>query len=287
MTTFNRRNLPHPTIKPGRNDYKDHIYFRADLPAIRRSARNEEISIALQYRLNSPVLRNLIQTGQAHYHTLTECVATKLRESHRSNTDSHTIQLDGRQYYGEIIIRPFIIASQAIENIPPDDWDSGITQLLPEGTSVPKSAILAIGSEKIADPETTSNLESYVEIIPAQTVERGRFDIDLEGQRIVIRINPGDKPDIDRMRRDENLRLPLFPSMYLRAIEQAVRCHLKDEYTDKKWANRIANKLGEHDLPTDDPEILEDRSLEYAQQIMENPLSLIINRIPSYQERES
>ncbi len=275
MTTFNRRNLPHPTLKPGRNDYEDYIHFRAEPAAIRHSAQNEEISIALKYHLNSNVLRTLIETEQAHYHTLTECTHTKRRESHLSNKDAHTIRLNAKQYSGQVLIRPFVIASQAIENIANDDWGPDVRQLLPNGTSVPKAAILAIGSEKSFDMDTTTSLESYVEITPAQTVKQGRFNIDLSGQRIVILINPEDKPDIDRMRRDENSLQTLFPSMYQRAIEEAVRYHRKDEHTDKRWANRIADKLREHDLVTDDSDILEAQALDYAQQILENPLTRI------------
>ena len=275
MTMFNRRDLPHPILKPSGSDYEDHIHFRAEPAAIRRSAQTEEISIALTYRLSSNVLGALIEAEQAHYHTLTECVSTKLRESHRSRERSHTIPLDARQYYGQVLIRPFVIASQAIEHMPNDDWILSVKQLLPDGASVPSGAILAIGDEKSFETDTTADLESYVEITPSQSVQRHRYNIDLSGQRIVIRINPEDKQDIDRMRRDEDSRT-LFPSVYQRAIEEAVRRHREEDYSDKRWASRIADKLADYRLPTDDPEILKENALDYAQEIMENPLSRII-----------
>jgi hypothetical protein len=287
MTTFNRRDLPHPTLKPSGSDYEGHIHFRAEPAAIRRSAQTEDISIALKYRLNSNVLRALIEAGQAHYHTLTECVSTKLRESHLSEEDVHTIRLNAKRYCGQVLIRPFVIASQAIENIPNDEWGPGVRQLLPDGASVPNGAILAIGAEKSFDTDATTDLESYVEITPSQAVQRGRFNLDLSGQRIVILINPEDKPDIDRMRRDEDSLQALFPSMYQRAIEEAVRLHRKDEHTDKRWAARIADKLTDHDLVTDDPDILEANALDYAQQIMENPLSRITTLAPAQRASEN
>ena len=175
MTTFNRRDLPHPTLKPAGSDYEETIFFRAEPAAIRRSAQAADISIALKYRLNSTVLRDLISSEKAHYHTLTECVATKLRESHRSNEDAHTIQLDAKKYRGQVLLKPFVIASQSIENIVNYDWTAGVKSLLPDGTSVPSGAILAIGAEKSFDTDTTTDLESYVEITPSQAVQRGRF----------------------------------------------------------------------------------------------------------------
>ena len=286
MTTYNRRDLPHPTLKPSGSDYEAGIVFRAEPAAIRRSAQSGNITIALKYRLNSTVLQELIGTGQAHYRTLTECVATKLRESHRSNEDVHTIRLDAKEYRGQVLIKPFVVASQAIDKMASDDWAVAARGLLPNGTSVPNGAILAIGAEKSFETDKTTDLESYVEITPSQTIERGRFNVDLSGQRIVILINPDDKPDIDRIRHDEDSLQLLFPSMYQRAIEEAVRLHRKDEHTDKRWAARISDKLNEYDLVVDQPEILEASSLDYAQQIMENPLARITALASAHQARE-
>ena len=190
MTTYNRRDLPHPTLKHERNrsDYEAHIAFNAELVAIRRSADAGEITIALKYGLNSLVLRNLVELRQAHYHTLTECVATRLRESHRTSEVAQTIRLDANQYQGQVLVRPFIIASVDISEMGTDDWNQVIKALLPKGTAVPRGAILAIGQEKTFEPDASADAESYVEIAPSQSVEPKRFRIDLSGQRIVIQI---------------------------------------------------------------------------------------------------
>ena len=275
MTAFNRRDLPHPTLKPSGSDYETHIYFQAEPVAIRSVAQTGHISIALKYSLNSDILCSLVEARAAHYHTLTECVSTELRESHTSYDAAHTIRLDARQYRGQVLIKPFVIASQAIEKIANNDWVPRVRELLPNGAAVPSGAILAIGDEKSFDTDTTTELESYVEITPSQAVQRGRFKVDVSGQRIVILINPEDKPDIDRMRHDEDSLQTLYPSMYQRAIEEAVRFHRLEEHTDKRWAVRIADKMAEHGLAADDPDILEANALDYAQEIMENPLSRI------------
>ena len=286
MTTFNRRDMPHPTLKSRGVDYDPKISFSAEPATIRRSARTGEIIVALKYGLNSTTLRNLVEDGRAHYHTLTECVATKLRESHQSREDTHTVLLSTVQYSGQVLIRPFIVASEDILAISNDDWAPWIREMLPNGVPVPKGAILAIGPEKSFDTDDTSELESYVEIAPSQAVDQGRFNVDLSGQRIVILIHLDDKPDIDRIRSDEDTRSALFPSMYQRAIEEAIRQHRKDENAGKRWASRISDKLSEHDLETDDPDILEVNSLDYAQQIMENPLARITSLTTSRQESE-
>ncbi len=276
MTTQNQRDLPHPTLKPARSDYLENFFFRAEPSAIRRSTQAGEINIALKYLLNSPVLQDLIEREQAHYHTLTECIVTHLRESHRSIKNAHTIRIETKRYHGQVLIKPFIVASQSIENISNDDWKAGVKTLLPHGANVPSGAILAIGKEKSFDTDTTTELESYVEITPSQAVRQKSYKIDLSGQRIVILIHPEDKLHIDQVRQDENSLQALFPSMYQRAIEEAVRLHRKEEHEGKRWAVRIADKLGSHGLDSSDPEMLEANSLDYAQQIMDNPLTRII-----------
>ena len=277
MTSYNRRDLPHPTLKPEltNRDYRPNIAFNAELVGLRRSAEAGEISIALKYGLNSPVLRNLVEEERAHFHTLTECVATRLRDSHSTFQETQLIRLKADQYQGQVTIRPFIVASADIPQIRNDDWNETLRELLPDGTPVPKGAILAIGREKTFDPDASKELESFIEIAPSQAVERNRYRIDLSNQRIVIQINPDDKADIDRVRSDEETLQALYPSMYQRAVEEAVRQHRKDEHSGKRWSSRIADKLAEHNIDTEEEDILEANSLEYAQQIMENPLARI------------
>ena len=88
------------------------------------------------------------------------------------------------------------------------------------------------------------------------------------------------------MRQDKETLQALYPSMYLRAIEEAIRQHRKDENSDKRWASRITDKLAEHNITADDTEILEANSLGFAQQIMENPLARITSPTPDSQPDE-
>lgn len=286
MTSYNRRDMPHPTLKPGGPDYDPKVFFTAEPAAIRRSAKTDEITIALKYGLNSTMLKSLINEGLAHYHTLTECVGTRLRESHRSTDDTHTIVLKTEQYRGQVLIRPFIIASEHIKTVQNDEWTPWLRQVLPNGTPVPKGAILAIAPERSFETHDTLDLESYVEITTSAAVEQNRYKVDLSGPRIVILIHPDDKADIDRVRNNEDSRSALFPSMYQRAIEEAIREHRKEENIGKRWANRIAEKLTEHQVDTEDPEKLAENSLEYVQQIMENPLTRITKEATRDQRSE-
>ena len=278
MTTYNRRNLPHPTLRPNGTDYVAQSFFACEPLAIRRSAQSEEITVAVRYSQNSPGLNKLIESGTAQYQCLTECVVTLLRELHRSTSRNHTIRLSSTKYQGQVILRPFIIATADIPEFRCSDWAPSIQKLLIEGAATPVGSILAIGQEATFDVNTAVDQESYIEITPSQDVESSRFKIDLSGERIVIQINPDDKPAVDRIRQDEESLQSLFPSMYQRAIEEAIRQHLKEDHAGKRWAVRIAETLADHQLETDDSDLLDANSLDYAQQIMQNPLARIISQ---------
>ena len=278
MTTYNRRNLPHPTLRPNGTDYVAQSFFACEPLAIRRSAQSEEITVAVRYSQNSPGLNKLIESGTAQYQCLTECVVTLLRELHRSTSRNHTIRLSSTKYQGQVILRPFIIATADIPEFRCSDWAPSIQKLLLEGAAIPAGSILAIGQEATFDVNTAVDQESYIEITPSQDVESSRFKIDLSGERIVIQINPDDKPAVDRIRQDEESLQSLFPSMYQRAIEEAIRQHLREDHAGKRWAVRIAETLADHQLETDDSDLLDANSLDYAQQIMQNPLARIISQ---------
>ncbi len=276
MTTHNRRDIPHPVMQPGGRDYRPGTAFSAAIKTVRKSPGSDRIAIAVEYKLSSPVLADLIGAGMAHYTTLTESVTGRIREAHRTDASPHSIVLDGSRYPGTVEIKSYVTAAADIERFPPDDWSQAIRSILPEGTAVPKGAILAAATEKTFDTGETQDLTSCVEIVVSAQAEERQYRIDIGGERINILVNSRDKQNIDRTRSGEDSQQALWPSMYQRAIEEAVRMHTQPEHAGKRWAKTIAAKLAECGIETGDPDVLRDNSLAYTQTIMGNPLLRII-----------
>jgi hypothetical protein len=173
-------------------------------------------------------------------------------------------------------IKSYITAGADMERLPPDDWSTAIRSILPEGTPVPKGAILAVATEKTFETDGARDLRSCVEIVVSARVEEHQYLIEIGGERINILVNSRDKQNIDRTRSGEDSQQALWPSMYQRAIEEAVRTHTQPEHADRRWARTIAAKLAECGIETGDPDVLRDNSLAYTQTIMGNPLLRII-----------
>ena len=273
MTTYNSREMPHPVLKPGGRDYQKESGFSAKVD-MRRMPDVQQIAIGVQYELGSEGLHSLIQSEKAQYQTLVQCVNTRTRQTHRTTKNMHRFDLDSQEYHGVLDLLPMVIATQET-SLNMSDWSDTIRSILPNGTTVPTGAILAIANRQVFDLSNEPEYASLIDIVPSPNTQPNQFKVNLEGERIAIQINPDDRLKIERIRRDEDQVQKLFPSAYLSAIDKAVRAHQDDEHQDKRWAIRISQKLAEHELDVD-CEILQENSLDYAQVIMDSPLGRII-----------
>ena len=281
-STYNSREMPHPVLKPQGQDYQPSSGFTAKVD-IRRMPETSLIAVGIQYELKSDGLEKLIQEEKASFQTLIQCVATRTRQAHSTQSKMHRIDLNAREYYQSVDLFPMIIAAQEIQ-MDCTDWNPGIKSMLPNGTNVPHGAILAIANRHALDLDTDHEYASLIDLVPNPNIERSRFNISLDGERIAIQVNPQDKPNIDRVRKSEDQSQNLYPSVYLSAIEKAVRSHMNDDHQTKRWAMKIREKLAEQGIDPD-PEVLQDNSLEYAQIVMGSPLGMIIEP-PSTSDEE-
>ena len=267
--------IPHPVLQHGGRDYRQGTTFRASTPVMKHLPREGRIALALQYELNDQALLGLIRTGDAQYLTRTDCPATHTREAHGSSLETHPIELDDSRYSGRVEVRPFIIATQPLEDFRSENWNPWLKSILPAGINLPAGAILAIAQAGSFQTERTPEYQSCIELVGAPDVPEGQWRIRTDGDLIAIRVNSQDKPKIDRMRRDDATQGGLWPSIYLNAVETAIRRYQDALPEDKRWARAIGKKLEELEFDTS-PDALEENCQEYAQTIMGNPLGRIL-----------
>ena len=276
MTTHNLRNIPHPVLSPISQDYQESCSFRAPVRNIRRSEDNTRIIIAIEYLLEEPALREMIESGDAQYITLTRCPATRVRDAHPCREERQEIVLEAARYRGEIRIESLLTATRPISGFHSPQWTQELREFIPRGADVPAAAILAFAASTRSRDEDQEPMESCVTIIPSEDTPGGQFDVSLDDEHITISINPGDMLSLGRMRGSEHTQSSLWPSIYLAAIERAVREHLNEDHREKQWAGVIAGRLRENEIDASDPDILRARSLSIAQKIMEQPLRRIM-----------
>ena len=275
MTTFNHRNIPHPVLFPNSQDYRPEFEFQGKVANVRKDDDNHCIVVAVQYLLTEPTLLELIRDGRARFTTMLDCPEGRSRESHSTQENQQEITLDSRRYSGTVNVQSFITATRDIPKLQSPSWNDELTHLLARGTPLPEAAILAISHPGQFRTVDADPLESCLVITPSDHVEEGRFDISLEDQLIAIRVNTHDKARLERAR-SEDRGTYLWPSMYLAAIEAALRQHLLEEHQDKQWTRTIREQLERAEIDTQDQEAFMARTLTYAQQLLEDPMRRLI-----------
>ena len=272
---YNQRNLPHPVLSPVSQDYREQFKFEGKIANVREDGENRRIVIAIQYQLQEPTLELLIQEGRARFTTRMDCPAGRSRESHSTAGATQEITLDARRYAGDIQIQSFITASEEIRKFHSSSWTPELAGFLKEGITVPEGAILAMDDPGNVSVEEVEPLESCVVIIPSENIEEGTFDVRLEDEHIAIIVNHLDKARVDRTRHGSNEPY-LWPSMYLTAIEMALREHGNDDYREKTWAKVIREQVSRAGIDTSDEQAFQARSLLHAQKLLENPMRHLI-----------
>ena len=275
MTTFNHRNIPHPVLLPNGLDYRSEFEFQGEVANIRKDEENRRIVIAVQYRLNEPTLMELIQNGKARFTTTLDCPEGRSRESCSTPEERQEISLDARRYSGRVNVQSFVTATQDIPKLHSPSWNPDLTRFLEQGIPVPEGAILAISNPGDFRTGDADPLESCVVITPSDRIQEGLFEIILDDQLIAIRVNTRDKARIERIRNEERGTY-LWPSMYLAAIERALREHLLEEHQNRQWAQTIREQLARAEIDTSNQDEFMARTLIYAQQLLENPMKRLI-----------
>ena len=271
-----RRNFPHPVLSPVNQDYQEGYGFSANVRNVRRSEDHRTIVIAVEYQLNEPTLAEMIRRQDARYITLTICPTTRVRDSHPCSEERQEIVLEAARYREELRIESLITTTREIPRFHSPHWAPELREFLPEGARIPSYAILALSNPTITNTEDSQHIESCVTITPSENTPPGEFDVSLDDDLIAISINPGDTPTLQRMRGNEESQKKLWPSMYLTAIERAVREHRDEEHRGKRWTQAVEARIQEAGLEPADNEILKAKSLSIAQKLMEQPLRRII-----------
>lgn len=271
MSYRNQRLMPHPVLSADRNDYQPGCEFAAEIPWSRISDGGRDITVTVQYRLKAPTLHDLITQGQARYCMVVECPKTYRRSRHHSNEGAQDlIMLKRPEYDGKLTLTPYVAAVANISAFNPPELDDELRLLIPAGgTDLPAGAILAIGAATEIELDNQAAVESIIDLAPASELQQGQFAVDLSGQRIAINVHRNIWQDIQQLRSRPDKEPLLRQSLYLYAIDKAIR-NLEDG-EGKRWADVIRRKLADNGVD-DDSEQLAENSEIYAQRIFQNPL---------------
>ncbi len=274
------KHIPHPLLTGISIDYELGCSYITNALSINKTASGK-IAILLEHVVSCDSIFNLIKDERAEFCVLTECKDTRMREIFKSKVfEQHPITLDSSFYAGATSLRPHITSVEPIKSFHSHNWKKDVKQLLPKmGIDLPSAAILGRAADIEFNAGNLNSTESYLEIAPSDSVKKGRWGLDLDGQRIVILICPEDLKAIKQIRENEKYSASIWASMFQRAVEEGIRKHREEEHLHKRWAKNLTKQLHDENLSTDDPDVLDAHALEYAQILMQSPLTKIMNLV--------
>lgn len=283
MTTWLHRLLPYPLLASWTDDYVNATFEAIIPPAVLNNT--VDINISIQYQLTSEALLNLIQEGQARYAAQVTCPSTFTRECYLPDRHDLLI-LPAGEYAKELNITPYVVAIADIVGFIAEEHAEEIREVTPEGFDLPVGTILALGDQTRITLDEQGSTDSVIDLVSNKQTKAGSFQIDLEGNRLEIHVNPKDKNKIKTLRQqgpNSTEQAALFPALYLHVVAEALR-NLPD-YPDTNWAQTMRRSLELRQIDVEDEE-LKSNSLQYAQELMEQPMERMLTAFTNRDEQE-
>ena len=271
--------MPYPVLDPWNEDYGNAEF---ELETIGDPVMNAEyqITIPMQIRNSAETLRELVRDKKAQYFVMVSCEETFMSETVRVD-DNDFVILDGREYAEEALLRPYLVAVDALDGFASPEHAEEWRLHKPEGFDVPRKGIMAVG-EAIQVLFGVDTPESVIDLVPNADVQDGFFEIDLGDQRIKIILSVNDKSRVEsiRMNRASNPAFrAMFAGLYLHAVAEALR-HL-GEYSDSRWARVMRRSLDNVGFGEKSDEEIADGALSHAQRLMKDPLGDFLDAMAS------
>ena len=281
MTLKHYTKPEYPVLSALTKDYATESQYRADY--IVRLQAGKNITIAVKHQVVSQGLQELLDNGTAAYGLHIHCRATRRRALLTTNQPNQTVALLDQDYAARTTIRGVIIATTEIAGWDAPDWSEDTKWALDYGpASVPQGGILASARAQSFKTTDLESGDSIVQMIPSDSAEEGRNHIDLSQHKIIIRMRPELYQELMQLKeQNKAIADALWASIYLPAIQQAVRRHRDDDCRDKRWATnvsrRMQQKLTELGEAIPDDELLQADDYRYAQMLMDNPIPKLLS----------
>jgi hypothetical protein len=267
------RAFPYPVLRPDVDDYTDgEIQATVD---IKSAANGLNIKASINFALSVPEITNLINKKQANYTVVFECRDTYFRHAERSFVPSFECAFPKGSLRGEVVINPYVIASENIKNFSSSLVNS---EFGPGPFHFSQGSVLAVDRPQSVyiDRDVFSPISSVFVLVPDENLTGHEWQVKLSFDKVHIAVSPDLKATIDSARNTRKNQAILINSIYFAAVMQCVS-NLKRSNADfesYKWSRIIERKC--HNLGLD----LENHD-EYAitQKLMKYPFSLVDNYV--------
>lgn len=255
--------FPYPVLTPWSDDIigaaiSAEIKFREDQEAT-------QVSIHCAAHIDHPQITDLIKKGAATFGCYIRCVETGLRRLQPFGFPTGVRHFAPGAMLGNVHIRPMVWTVAMTPGYSPD----GAHPEFAASFDLGPGAILAMDEEQIIEVSRPPlpSVESIFEIKSSEEVGEGEFDIDLESDRVTVRMGPKTFDLVQKLRQTDDLTRAvnmnsLYAPMVMQVLWELAESGF-EHYEKCRWLHpfrarceQAGVELGKIDLLTDAHKLL-------------------------------
>lgn len=276
---INYRSFPHPVLSP----FSDDLVGCAFQCAVQPTQEGHEYKFEAVARVSSEQIASLIEAGDAVYGVHVECPATRYRSIWKFADDKHVFRIPLEVLEGRVQVCAFILATTDISRYANKDFHPDY-----DGTVFPvrRGDILAVDEcrtflvERREDP--LRRIPSIFTVATNTSPDPPALDVDLIGDKVVIKLSPENYGKYLQLRQDAGYRSLLNALIVLPALvyvldevnpERASREGSLERF-DQRWYRALRRKLEERGVRLDSEQGFRgDTAVNLASRLIGNPLA--------------
>lgn len=267
-----KKAFPHPVLRPHNDDYP-HAEFEVQMD-LRRQRGASRVDVTADFSLSDEDILEQVGAEAASFVLILECSTTRYRKAYRTMEPHLEGTLQPGLLRGLVELRPFVVATQLIRDFKASGWHEEFSNM--PAVTLTAGTVLAADEPKsyYIDNAEEAPIGSIFETTPVATGGEGRWNCDIEGERIAIQLSVDDHQRFNRARKSLDGKADaayLMNGIYLPALHHVLveADSSPSDYDGRRWFRSLNEKLIEHKLqPLGTAQA---NRLEDAQRLLEDP----------------
>lgn len=261
--------FPYPVLRPGNNDYLD-SEFQTNV-IFEKDESSKFLKMTVEFAISSDEIMDEITRKSAAFACMVSCRDTYYRQLFRTNDSRFESAIEASNLRGEVRVDSYVIAQSDI----PEFYSDEINKEFGEGPySYEAGDVLAQDETKVffMDREVFKPVTSVFDLAVGPTLSKHEWNINFEGDHVVIQVSSAMKEVIDSARNTTGNKAILINSIYFTAVVAALQ-KLKDaegDYDNYKWSMVFRAQLHNKGI-----ELVNHDSYMLANMLMDYPIRLL------------
>ena len=235
------KSFPYPVLREGSEDYLDGAFQATSKCEL--SEKADAIEVRVNFALGERSIKKLLKEKKVKFALLVDARETYFRDLITTFENSEVKRYTGGKIKGPVTLLAYIFAAKDIKNFRSPNFNAEYSK---KSFFIEKGDVLALDlpKELYVGQEVLAHIGTVFELVGGDKLKEGELDINLEEEKVQIRVSPQQKTLLNSARGQTNMKSILYCSIYFPVLMEVLRCMSKDaaEFESKKWYRSIKAK---------------------------------------------